>query len=830
MTPIRIPSNFLRGTPPSATLHKTDFTKTTPPIPAYKDHFAAVIDNFLTESECRQLLHLAEHSTPDTPTTRNPWERALLNIGGGQQIMAQDTRNCGRIIWDSHDLADRLLTRLMPFLRECDIVNVDSRPLVTGRGPTARGEAFVLSRLNERFRFLRYEGGEYFRPHADGCYVTPDETERSLYTVHLYLNGEGEQDLAVLREMEHQQRRKDRREVLFGRYSKEEESEEDGDGIAAGSRLLGGATSFCDAYGFVGDGDEGLLPISSSSSLPTTTMNNEQFRRLVLENTSASRRSDSPRDSSSPQNANAARSSGVALGSRMKSSIPMTPRSVTGVDFARQLAEYRRESQPPAKRFRSSAAPKGTKLPSGYQDRAAQLRAAEAENEEKEDGADLEKRLKALEEMVTLGQIDQETFDKLRRDLGVGGDLQSTHLVKGLDWDLLRRVKTGEDVAKAKETAPSEEVQEEDVDEAFDRVLEEKGQAELPTAPKMKEKKRGTMAPPPPQKKSRDEILRELKASRAVAAAAAAEVPAEPALGARFKRIGDAKVEKKRWVEQDETGRRKEILQITDAEGKTKRKVRWLDKPGESQGVAASGASPTTPAGLLVPDKDSKPLGMEVPAGLSAKSAAPPEEEEEEEEDDIFAGVGADYDPLGDVGDESDSSEAREDGQVGEKPQKPPREPETKGTAETEKAPPGEPAKPRNYFGSSTRDEEPEADDRSNPLTKDPTLLAALKRAATLRQGSPSADVDAGETEDADAETLARRRKFLEEARRRDALDAMDMDMGFGSSRIEDEEDEEGVLYDGGGGKKRKRGPKKRKGDKESASDVMRVLEGRKKE
>jgi hypothetical protein len=516
----------------------------------------------------------------------------------------------------------------------------------------------------------------------------------------------------------------------------------------------------------------------------------------------------------------------------MKSSIPMTPRSVTGVDFARQLAEYRRESQPPAKRFRSSAAPKGTKLPTGYQDRAAQLRAAEAANEADEDGADLEKRLKALEEMVKLGQIDQETFDKLRRDLGVGGDLQSTHLVKGLDWDLLRRVKTGEDVAKAKETTetgPGEEAQEEDVDEAFDRVLEEQGQAELPTAPKVKEKKRGTMAPPPPQKKSRDEILRELRASRAAAAAAAAaEVPAEPALGARFKRIGDAKVEKKRWVEQDETGRRKEILQITDAEGKTKRKVRWLDKPGESQGAAASGASPPTPAGLLVPDKDAKPLGMEVPAELAVKGAALPEEEEGD--DDIFAGVGADYDPLGDVGDESDSSEASEDGQVGEKPQKRPREPETKGTAETEKEPPREPAKPRNYFGSSTRDEEAEADDRSNPLTKDPTLLAALKRAAALRQGSPSADAIAGETEDADPETLARRRKFLEEARRRDALDAMDMDMGFGSSRIEDEEDEEGVLYDGGGGKKRKRGPKKRKGDKESASDVMRVLEGRKKE
>jgi hypothetical protein len=60
------------------------------------------------------------------------------------------------------------------------------------------------------------------------------------------------------------------------------------------------------------------------------------------------------------------------------------------------------------------------------------------------------------------------------------------------------------------------------------------------------------------------------------------------------------------------------------------------------------------------------------------------------------------------------------------------------------------------------------------------------------------------------------------------------MDMGFGGSRIEDgEEDDDGVLLDfeskDRGGNKRKRGPKKRKGDKDSADDVMRVLEGRKK-
>lgn len=56
----------------------------------------------------------------------------------------------------------------------------------------------MLAGLNERMRFLRYEGGDYFRPHWDGSYVDRNgggdgdgRERRSLLTVHLYLNGEG---------------------------------------------------------------------------------------------------------------------------------------------------------------------------------------------------------------------------------------------------------------------------------------------------------------------------------------------------------------------------------------------------------------------------------------------------------------------------------------------------------------------------------------------------------------------------------------------------------------------------------------------------------------
>lgn len=133
----------------------------------------------------------------------------------------------------------------------------------------------MLAGLNERIRFLRYEGGDYFRPHWDGCYVDDGKgtgvSRRSLFTVHLYLNGEGEQDWGVLGpEVERVSRGLylfegedgfvDLREVgegdgKEGGGKEGEESRGDGDGDGDGDgndrsqeTLLGGATSFGDDY------------------------------------------------------------------------------------------------------------------------------------------------------------------------------------------------------------------------------------------------------------------------------------------------------------------------------------------------------------------------------------------------------------------------------------------------------------------------------------------------------------------------------------------------------------------------------------------------------
>ncbi|KAF2147403.1 uncharacterized protein K452DRAFT_314565 [Aplosporella prunicola CBS 121167] len=566
-------------------------------------------------------------------------------------------------------------------------------------------------------------------------------------------------------------------------------------------------------------------------------MNNDQFRALL-------RTSDTPQSASSgtPRTRPGATPAAASLGSRLRSSIPMTPRTVRGsggVDFARQLAEQRAgSSQPATKKFRSSAAPKGTRLAAGYTDRAAAR-----EDDEADDRA---QRVNALEESMKLGQIDQATFEALRDQI-TGGDIGATHLVKGLDRRLLERARRGEDVWKSgsgggdKESAQKEPSP--DVDEEFDK-LEEKEIA--PVVHEKREKKGEVAAMPPPvagAKRSRNAILAELKAQRK--AAAEAKAAAQPQLGNRFKRIGEQKEVFPR-IERDERGR--EVLITKDEDGNIKRKVRKIKAGAEGEAAA-----------LLMPDKDAKPLGADVEV-----PDLPPAPAEEDEDDDIFEGVGDSYDPLAGIG--SDSSESDEEGEEGEVepsavPKSPPSKPTSPTSAEAEVSPesaaaaaadamppPPQPttAQPAtttvpktNYFNEPSSKTTEQPSPPLNPL-QDATILAAIRKARDIKPDTPSSAAASAE----EAARQKRRAEMLASADR----DFEDMDMGFGESRFGDAEDMEeggakvklsewkGVGADGGeedegregrGGQKRKRGPKKRKGDKESVGDVLRVVEQR---
>ena len=487
----------------------------------------------------------------------------------------------------------------------------------------------------------------------------------------------------------------------------------------------------------------------------------------------------------------------------------MNRRSISGLsgnDFSRQLAERNAElNSSGSKKFRSSAAPKGTKLGSGYQDRT-QLRTSGEED-------DKAVRVKALEEMVKLGQMDQSTFEKLRDEI-VGGDIKDVHLVKGLDYKLLERARRGEDVLSGSVNSTSSQGQhfdnknqpapepEVDVDEEFEKLEERQIQ---PMAKEEKSKK-GEMAPPPPvagKKRTRDDILKELKASRA----AAAEKAKQSTLGPKFVKLGEKK-ERSR-IERDERGR--EVLITVDDEGRVKRKVKKSTTEETYNGHM-----------LLMPDKDAKPLGMEV---------APVVEAPIEDDGDIFEDVGADYNPLGDM-DDSDSVDSSDtEDKVPAKPPEP--SPPPKPSESETLAVPPPPGKRRNYFGDADDDEEDSNAPPTNPLT-DPTILAALKKASSINP------IPSGSTNEEAAAKLERRKKMLESHDR----DAEDMDFEFGSSRFGDQEDGEdkrvklsawGGDGDKDGGKeegkaKRKRGAKKRKGDVNSAADVLKVMERRKAE
>jgi hypothetical protein len=458
----------------------------------------------------------------------------------------------------------------------------------------------------------------------------------------------------------------------------------------------------------------------------------------------------------------------------------------------------------PKKTFKTSA-PKGSRLATGYTDRTRE-REAEEEDERAE-------RIKALEELLKEEKIDQETFEKQRSAIA-GGDLTSTHLVKGLDFKLLERVRRGEDVYGDKKDTPEEQEEEPsaDVDDEFEALAGKEVQA---VAKETTQKKKGELAPLaliPGKKRTRDQIVAEMKAARAAAAKAAQEA----SLGDRFRKIG-AKQKAGTRIERDSRGR--EVLIIIDEDGHEKRKVRKL-QPEQEQAQRDQ----------MRPDENVAPLGMEVPEEYRKKQ----EVEEEEDDDDIFADAGDDYDPLAGMSD-SDDDEGDEKTE------------EEKAAAAAEAAdtkamppppPPPKPARPQNYFEGS-KSELLSSRVHKAPSMSDPSLQAAFHKAAQL--GAKEREVD---EDDEEAKKRAEKhRQMLQSASRDDE----DLDMGFGTSRFEDEEDfdEKKVKFsewrgagggddDGdeggskGGKEKRKRGPKKRKGDANNAEDVLRVMAERK--
>jgi len=462
--------------------------------------------------------------------------------------------------------------------------------------------------------------------------------------------------------------------------------------------------------------------------------------------------------------------------------------SSTQSEFARQLAANNAAEQK-ARKFRSSAAPLGTRLPEGYVDRT---------KDREEDGNDERaRRLAALEELLKEGGIEHEEY--VRQTKLLGGDVSSTHLVKGLDFKLLEKVRRGEDVMRAIRDDGGDEEEEGqnsgDEEDVLDKVLER----DIVPEKKEEKKKKGNLAP-----KTRAEILAELKRSREAAKPVSV-------LGSKFKKIG-VKEEKK-----DENGTK--VKYVTGADGKVKKMVKKDKKKSDEPKLVS-----TTIMGMMPPPP--------MPGKTEEKV------EEEDEDIDIFEGAGIEYNPLAgleDDDDDSSSSSSEEEGEEGEirptkktKSEKAPESPSKSSPPPTSPSssmpPPPPPSVPKpkvNYFNEPASSSSSSSDTYKPPssasalLSSNPELAAALAKASTLKAFSTPSEDEAG-----------KRRKALMESADRDAFD---IDFGFGGSRdFGDEDDDDGtVVKSSGGGKKRKRGGKPKKGDKNDAGVVGKIVEER---
>ena len=120
------------------------------------------VDNVLTPEECRELIGLTEkHGYGNAPiTTRKGF------------VHAPDVRNNVRVMLDDCERASWLYEKVKEYLPE----GYDGGKMIG---------------LNERFRFYRYDKGQYFKWHFDGPYVR-NENERSKLTLMIYLNSDCE--------------------------------------------------------------------------------------------------------------------------------------------------------------------------------------------------------------------------------------------------------------------------------------------------------------------------------------------------------------------------------------------------------------------------------------------------------------------------------------------------------------------------------------------------------------------------------------------------------------------------------------------------------------
>lgn len=117
-----------------------------------------VIHQFLSPQECEHYIARSEEIG---------YEEAPITTSVGM-VMNKDVRDNHRVMIDDQALSAELWGRAQPFL------------------PPRIGRWEALG-FNERWRCYRYDPGERFAPHYDGCFER-NVSERSQLTFMIYLN------------------------------------------------------------------------------------------------------------------------------------------------------------------------------------------------------------------------------------------------------------------------------------------------------------------------------------------------------------------------------------------------------------------------------------------------------------------------------------------------------------------------------------------------------------------------------------------------------------------------------------------------------------------
>ncbi|XP_052064513.1 uncharacterized protein LOC127704449 isoform X2 [Mytilus californianus] len=122
----------------------------------FRGHTAFALYNVLTQEECNKYIKVSEDIG---------YEAAKV---GKNQIVLTDVRQSSRCLLDTFEETNKIWNRIKPYI------------------PATWQNRKVIG-LNERLRFLRYDPGEYFKPHYDGRYER-ETGEKSYFTIQVYLN------------------------------------------------------------------------------------------------------------------------------------------------------------------------------------------------------------------------------------------------------------------------------------------------------------------------------------------------------------------------------------------------------------------------------------------------------------------------------------------------------------------------------------------------------------------------------------------------------------------------------------------------------------------